>query len=261
MMKINLLPRSINERKIVKNTAILFGVLVVVVVAIGVLYTQMFLVPQVQNMQAEAQRVEAIEIEVVGIEKQRDEWKAKIPPIKQKLDFINGVLDYNLKYPRLYEEVAKWTYEKVSYLGMACDGSQVVIAARTKTLDDLGRYLLNMYRATDLFTEVTISGVPGYPLGGNSSGGGMQAQMMPPGMPMPGGEGGPEANLSGIGAIASGVSNGPAARYIMFGVNCKLKTPITAPAFGGATAGAAGAPGGAPPSPAGPMPMAPPPKG
>lgn len=239
MIKINLLPKSINERRAVKNTAILFGALVVAVVLIGVLYTQLFLIPQVQAEEQLATQTEALEKEVLKIEADtKDVRDSKIPPIQQKLDFIKGVLDYNLKYPKLYQDIAKWTYEKISYMGMGCDGTQVVMSARAKSLDDLGRFLLNMYRATDLFTEVTISGVPGYQSGASNSGnGGFQA----PGIS---GGGGPQANLAGIEAITSGVQNGPAARFIGFGVNCKLKNPIVAPAFAGAqAAGAAGTPG------------------
>lgn len=258
MIKINLLPRTINEKKVIKNTAVLFGVLVVMVAMIGVLYTQLFLVPQVQAEEQLATQTEALEQEVLGIEKQVADWKDnKIPPVQKKLTFIKDVLDYNLKYPKLYEEIAKWTYEKVAYMGMGCDGTQVTIAARTKSLDDLGRFLLNMYRATDLFTEVTISGVPGYPTAGRGGGGGYDMQAMP------GGGGGPEANLSGIGAISTGVQNAPADGYMGFMVNCKLKTPITAPAFGGAqaapgTPGASSAPVAAPGlSPGQPMPPGP----
>lgn len=236
MIKINLLPRTINERRAVKNTAILFGALVVAVVLIGVLYTQLFLIPQVQAEELLATQTEALEKEVVKIEADtKDVRESKIPPIQQKLDFIKGVLDYNLKYPKLYQDIAKWTYEKVGYAALTCDGTQVTMAAHARSLDDLGRFLLNMYRATDLFTEVTISGVPGYSTGaGNSGNSGFQA----PGIS---GGGGPQANLAGIEAIASGVQNSPAVRGIGFGVSCKLKTPIVAPAFAGAqAAGAAG---------------------
>jgi Tfp pilus assembly protein PilN len=253
MIKINLLPKSIYEKKIVKNTAVLFGVLVVAILAIGVLYTQMVLVPQVQQEEDLATQTEALEKEVIAIEGERDEWLAKIPPVKNKLTFINNVLEYNKKYPKLYEDISKWTYEKICYTGLACDGTQVSMSARARSLDDLGRYLLNMYRATDLFTEVTISGVPGYPAGANSFGGG--GISMPQGSP----GSGPQASLAGMPAIAESVMSGPMARYISFTVNCKLKTPITAPTFSGGAAAAGGDPnaaGGAAPvaAPAGPAP-------
>lgn len=253
MIKINLLPKSINEKKIVKNTAVLFGVLTIAIILIGVLYTQLVLVPQVQAEEQLATDTEAIEKEVVAIEGERDGWVAKLPPIKNKLTFINGVLEYNKKFPRLYEEIAKWTYEKIAYTGMTCDGTQVAMTARARSLDDLGRFLLNMYRATDLFTEVTISGVPGYPAGATSAGGGvMNMPQMAPGF-------GPQANLAGMPAITMGVMSGPGARYIDFTVNCKLRTPIVAPAFAGAPgAAAAGATLGMPTQPGMPQqPMAP----
>jgi Tfp pilus assembly protein PilN len=254
MIKINLLPRTINEKKVVKNTAIMFGALVVVVALIGVLYAQLFLVPQVQAEEQLATQTETLEAEVNKIETDTKGVRDKIPPLQNKLTFIKNVLDYNLKYPKLYEDIAKWTYEKVAYMGMGCDGAEVTMAARTKSLDDLGRFLLNMYRATDLFTEVTISGVPGYPMAGNTGGGspGMQ------GMQGAGG-GGPQANLSGIDAISAGVQNAPPDGYIGFMVKCKLKTPITAPAFAGAQAapGTPGAPA-TPPTMPPAMPMPPP---
>jgi len=240
MIKINLLPKSINEKKIVKNTAIAFGVLIVAIIAIGIAYTQMVLVPQVQAEELLATQTEALKKEVEGIESETKAIQDQTAPIKTKLTFINSVLDYNTKYPKLYEEIAKWTYEKIMLTGLTCDGTQVAMSARARSLDDLGRYLLNMYRATDLFTEVTITGVPGYPSGGTTTG--MPAPEIAPGF-------GPQANLAGMSAVTAGVMSGPVSKYINFTVNCKLKTPITAPVFAGGAAGAAGA-AGAPGAPA-----------
>lgn len=251
MIKINLLPKSINEKKAVRNMAVLFGVLVVAVIAIGVLYTQMVLVPQVQQEQQLVEQTKALETQVINLEGDTSKVQGSMKPISDKLTFVNAVLDYNTKYPKLYEEVAKWTYEKVAYTTMTCDGTQVQMSARARSLDDLGRFLLNMYRATDLFTEVAISGVPGYPTGGANNPGGGPVPQGPSGF-------GPQANMAGMPAIAAGVMSGPAARYIDFTVSCKLKTPIAAPAFAGAgaAAGAAGTAGA--PAVGAPTPMAPP---
>lgn len=248
MIKINLLPKSINERKIVKNTAILFGVLVVAVVAIGILYTQVFLVKQVADMQAKADYAEDLRQEVDDIESKTAGIKKDTEPINTKLNFIMGVLEYNQKFPKLYEDIAKWTYEKISYTSMVCNGMDVTMTAQARSLDDLGRFLLNMYQARDLFSQVTISGVPGYPMDSSGSSG---AQVQDVSLGAWGG-GGPQGNFAGIGAIATGVQQGPRARYIGFSVTCMLRTPIVAPAFSGAaaTTGALGAPG-MPPVPMG----------
>ncbi|MGI6294898.1 MAG: PilN domain-containing protein [Armatimonadota bacterium] len=248
MIKINLLPRTINEKAVVRNTAIMFGGLIVLVALVGVLYTQLFLIPQVRAEEDLATQTEALEQEVLGIEKEVAEWRTnKIPPVQKKLTFINDVIAYNQKYPQLYEEIAKWTYEKISYVALASNGTEVNMVARAKNLEDLGRFLLNMYRAQDLFTEVAISGVPGYPMGSADGGGGFVQQSEPTS-----GGGGPEANLAGIGAITAGVQAAPATGYIGFTVKCKLKTPIVAPTFAGQPGdgqGDQGMPGAPPPNP------------
>jgi Tfp pilus assembly protein PilN len=252
MIKINLLPKSINERRIVKNTAILFGVIVITVIAIGILYTQVFLVKQVQDMQAKADAAEQLRREVEQIEGETATIKKNTEPINTKIKFITDVLAYNQEYPKLYEDIAKWTYEKIAYTSLVCNGAVVTMTARARSLDDLGRYLLNMYQARELFSQVAISGVPGYPVESSSSG----AQVQDIGM-SPWGGGGPQGSFEGISAITAGVQQGPHAQYINFTVTCTLRTPIVAPTFG--NVGAPGAPGmpGAPPTPG----MQPPPMG
>ncbi|MEN6356580.1 MAG: hypothetical protein ABFD83_05790 [Armatimonadota bacterium] len=259
MIKINLLPRTINEKAVIRNTAIAFAVVLIAIVVGGLTYASN-LGNQVTQKESEAQAAEAWQSRVEGIQKQAQDQQSSIKPIKDKLDFINAVLKFNGVYPKLYAEVAKWTYEKVMYTGIACDGTQVVIAARTKNLDYLGRYLLNMYRATDLFTEVTISGVPGYGkdsqnLTDSGSAGTMPGAMPSPSMPpVPGPSftpSGGQSSLAGIDAISSSMQKVPGQNgWIDFTVVCKLKTPITAPSFAGA--GAAGAPGATPGAPGGP---------
>ncbi|MHB9038468.1 MAG: PilN domain-containing protein [Armatimonadota bacterium] len=267
MIKINLLPRTINEKAIIRNTALAFAVLFIAIIVGGLTYASC-LSKQVADKETEAQAAEAWEARVQGIQKQAQDQTASIKPIKDKLDFINAVLKFNGEYPKLYAEVAKWTYEKVMYTSMICDGTQVVMTARTKDLDYLGRYLLNMYRATDFFTEVTISGVPGY---GQNNQNNMMGGGLPGGMPMmPSGPAfepaGAQSSLAGIGAISSSMQRTPGGeKWVDFTVTCKLKTPIAAPSFaagaGAAAGGAAGAPGGAPSTmpggPGGPMPPMP----
>ncbi|MCE5322638.1 hypothetical protein LLG46_04885 [bacterium] len=248
MIKINLLPRTINEKAVIRNTAIAFGVVLIAIIVGGFVFSTN-LGNQVSQKESEAQAAEAWQSRVEGIQKQAADQQASVKPIKDKLDFINSVLKFNGVYPKLFSDVAKWTYEKVMYTGMACDGTQLVITAQTKNLDYLGRYLLNMYRATDLFTEVTISGVPGYGDAGaasvaNGFPNGMPGEMSPQ-MSGPSFDPGTQSSLAGISAISSSMQNIPGEKgWISFTVLCKLKTPITAPSFAGAGGSApVGAPG------------------
>ncbi|MDH7602018.1 MAG: PilN domain-containing protein [Armatimonadota bacterium] len=265
MIKINLLPRTIDQKRVVRNTAILMGIILLLIIGSGVAYS-IRLQAKVDEMEKLAAETEAWKARVENIQKQAQEVRSQIEPIKQKLDFINKVLQYNLEFPKLYEEIAKWTYEKIQLTSLQCDGQQVVMQAYAKDLDDLGRYLLNMYRAVDLFSEVTISGIPGYKQAAGQGGG-----VAPTAQPPAGGQiSGSMAPLAGIQAIQVGVQRAEAAGYapsgITFTVTCKLKKPIVAPQFsGGAQAGQPGQPGaptGGPMMPAEPMaaePMAGPP--
>ncbi|MFQ3548902.1 MAG: hypothetical protein SNJ70_04060 [Armatimonadota bacterium] len=222
MLKINLLPKTINEIQQKRNLLFLMLGLLVAVVAGGLTYWYI-LSNQVTAKEQEAAEVEAWEARVKAIIAEKDEVVASIAPIQKKVDFINKVLEYNLKFPELYEEVAKWTYEKVQYDSMSSDGTNLNMTGRVKNLDDLGRYILNMYRATDLFTEVQVSGVPGYPIRQQQAIG----EMMPEGPEMTG-QGG---SLAGLGAIAMGVVRRPAPDEITFTVACKLKNAFSAPSF------------------------------
>lgn len=248
MIKINLLPRILDHKRVIRNTALFFAFLLVVVIAGGIAYG-MKLRNDVANMEELATRTEEWEARVKGLQQQAAQLRDSIKPIQQKLDFINQVLDYNLEYPKLYERIAMWTYEKITLYSLTCDGKEVKMAARAKSLDDLGRYLLNMYRATDLFTEVTISGVPSYKslrVGGfsiNTLGG----FTMPQGLDQGGQIGGSRASLAGLEAVETGVTRTPIDPLSGFGigfeVTAKLKNPINEPQFAGAPSSASGSPG------------------
>ena len=142
--------------------------------------------------------------------------------------------------------MSRWVYEKVVLVAMSCDGAQVTLQAKVKSLEDLGRFLLNMYQATDLFAEVLVTQANGFASGSSSQ------SANPVGAPSPGGEiGGSQASLAGIGAISESVQQGPATGTLMdITVVCRLRRPIVVPTFG-AAASAPGSPGspGAPGSP------------
>lgn len=249
MIKINLLPRIIDHKRVIRNTALVFALLLVAIIGGGIAYG-MKLRGDVAKMEEMATAAEQWEAKVKGIQQQAQQMRDSIKPIKQKLDFINQVLDYNLAYPKLYEQIARWTYEKITLYSLTCDGKEVKMAARAKSLDDVGRYLLNMYRATDLFTEVTISGIPSYKTlqSGKSQPSGTGGFTLPSEVFGPGGQiQGSQANLAGLGAIEAGVARTPINLLkgfaIDFQVTAKLRKPIEEPKFAGAPAEGTATPG------------------
>jgi len=162
VLKINLLPPYILERKKVRQSAFLAGVAFLAVLAamVGWWYT---LDKKKAELTIQVQDMEQKRDQVVALEQLAKAEEDKIPPIQQKVDFIKAVLDYNEMYPKLYEELARYTYGRILYKSIQPTSDTLTIQAHARTLGDCGRYLLNMYRATHLFSSVTISAVPGYP--------------------------------------------------------------------------------------------------
>lgn len=162
MLKINLLPPYIFERRKVRQTAILFGMIFMVVLGgmvgwwIVLGQKEAALKVEVADMQAKAQQVLQLEATIKAEED-------KIPPIKERMDYFRAVMSYNTKFPALYEELTKYTYERVLYRSIQPSNNALTIQAHAKSLGDAGRYLLNMYRAKHLFSNVSMSAVPGYP--------------------------------------------------------------------------------------------------
>ncbi len=261
MLKINLLPKSIYDKLKMRNAAILFGCLALLILLAGLAYSHYVLAPSIRDMTAKADEAERIQQQVQLVRAQAKGVRDSIAPIQAKLDFINAVLKYNVEYPKLYEEVARWTYDRVVVNAMDCDGTTLTMGVRARSLNDIGRYLLNIYRATHLFApnSIGISGVPGYG-GGTASGTGTGG---PIGLQAGGAAG---TALAGIEAIGQSLERRPAeASWIDFTVTCKLKNPIVAPQFvapgaaGAEGAGPGGMPGGAagPETPAAPGPQVP----
>lgn len=161
MLKINLLPPYIFEKRKIRRTAILFGVLVGCVAA-GMFGWYSMLAARERDLNSEVLMWEQKAAEVKSLEDQAAAEEAKSPPIKSKVDFIEKVMAYNLEYPKLYEELAKYTYSRILYRSVEPSPNQLKIAAHAGSVGDCGRYVLNMYRASHIFTSVRIDGVPGW---------------------------------------------------------------------------------------------------
>jgi len=262
MIKINLLPPGIFEARVIKRLIVLFTVILIVIVA-GCMYYTSRVNAEKEQYASEAVIAEGLRDKANSLKKMKDDELAKIGPINDKLNFMDEVENFNLKYPKLYKALARYTYHKVIYsqLSVTQDGT-VTISAYAPSLMDAGRYLLNMYRATDLFSSVSISAVPGYPSDGSGTASGATsgttAAPSPPPMlptrnaafgvsPAVGSSGvssSPGGAMGGMSAIASGIERSPGKRGgFSFTVTCRLVDPgMVAPPSpdGGAAAGTPG---------------------
>mgnify|MGYP001025863736 CR=1 FL=1 len=162
MLKINLLPPYIFERRKVRQTAFLFGLIFMLTFG-GMVAWWYTLGKKEADLKEQLVVMNQRKDQVLALENTIKAEEAKIPPIKERMDYFRAVMAYNTKFPELYEELAKYTYERILYRSIQPSNNSLTIQAHAKSIGDAGRYLLNMYRARHLFSGVQISAVPGYP--------------------------------------------------------------------------------------------------
>jgi hypothetical protein len=208
VLKINLLPKYIYERRKVYRLASIFGVVFIAIV-FGMFAWWFMLGNKEIILTGQVDEMELKTSILNDLQKQVDSEKAKLPPVESKVKFMEDLMAYNVKVPQLYEELAKYTYARILYKSVTPAGSNLTIQAHAGSLADCGRYLMNMYRATHIFNSVTISAVPGW-------------------------SGTDAAPAQGAAAPSSGFD---------FTVTCALVNPIAAPAYAAPAAGGEGAPG------------------
>lgn len=239
MVKINLLPPGLYEKKIIRNLAIMFAVLAMMIVGGGVGY-KIKLASDIRHMTAEVENIEARQKMVQGLKANVQQEAAKLAPIQAKVKFIEDVFAHNEKWPKLYEELARYTYKKVLYRRLTPSENGLQIEAFTPSISDAGRFLLNMYRANDVFSSVTISGLPGYPRERSDTASAGTLGMIPPGQtqataPLPTGVSPHLYRYGGMEAVSTGVARAAteALSGLNFTVTCALREQITAPALPG----------------------------
>ncbi len=277
MLKINLLPAYIIEQEKIRKFATIFGVLVLAVI-VGMLFYYKTLRDHHNNLKNELAAVQVIEQRVKQLQAETQKIKSDNQTILNKVKFINDVLEYNLKVPRLYRELAKYTYKNIVYSQITVTSNQITIEAYARNISDAGQYLLNLYKATHLFSSVSINAVPGYPAAvatvSKTEGQQPLPQMVPGAVPMTGMPAGPEmrASVQPTSVFPYAPITSPLSRALSasaqqqqealaghgfhlpplkppkkpprpvgftFTVTCILKEPITPPVYG-QTAGAAG---------------------
>jgi hypothetical protein len=162
VLKINLIPKYIYEKRKARQLVILFVVLVLGVGA-GMFGWFAVLNKQKQEITVQVADMEQKKAEVDALTAEAAAEEGKAPPMQSKVSFVEGVMNYNNEYPKLYEELSRYTYSRVLYKSIEpATGTQLKIGARARSVGDCGRYLMNMYRASQLFSSVTIDAVPTY---------------------------------------------------------------------------------------------------
>ncbi len=170
MLRINLLPAYIGEKKKTR-LAVVGASLLVAAVAGGSLFAWNHQKQLVETRETEATAKETEATAVTQLQTDATGIRSAIKPITDKRDFIDAVLFYNKLRPRIYRRVARYTTNNVEFSSMNVSGQALAVSAFAKKTSDVGRFLITMFGNPDL-SAVSVTGVPGWSGPGGIAGGG-----------------------------------------------------------------------------------------
>jgi Tfp pilus assembly protein PilN len=159
MLRINLLPAYVAQRRITKTLLFVYAIgIVATAVLLGGVYFAF--TNQATHWKEMGDAAAAAETKVDGLNQQATTVTQSIGPIQANLTWVNAVKQYNLAYPKIYETVAKYTSPKILYNSISLNGTTLALSGYTPSLADLGRYLLEMYKEPDATAVALTSGIP-----------------------------------------------------------------------------------------------------
>ncbi len=235
MLKIDLLPSYVRERRKVKPAIILVVVIILVEVAL-LLGASMKVKGAIAATQKELDEIEPVAKQVESLEAEAQSELATVKPAIDRVKYYEDMAKLGDQFVKLIDAVNEYIYEKVTVQNFQTDGSSVSFTAVTDSTESFGRFLLNFLRCPAV-TNVSVSTNIG---GGGGAGGGAM-----PGVPgIPGGGPGMPPGIGGPPGGAAAPVAGGGAELITVNVSCTV-TPdykVTVPTLGGAAPAAA--PGG-----------------
>jgi hypothetical protein len=159
MLRINLLPSYVAQRRQNKKFIAGWTTIFIVAVALALAFQYAYLVPKDAQETSLANIALAATGVITADQTEASTIKSGVAPIQGKLDFYNKVHQYNLLYPQLYLNIARYSSPKILYYKMSVMGTTLTIDAYTPSIEALGRYLQWMYTEPDI-TSVNISAIP-----------------------------------------------------------------------------------------------------
>jgi cell division protein FtsB len=264
MLRINLLPAYIAERRKTRTAIVLSSAFFALVCA-GLLFWFVTLSQQVTQREEEATAEEQKKAEVDAIKSKTSQILSQIQPLQDKVDFVKNVKFHNTLAPSIYRNAAKYTIRQVEYNSMKIAGNTLSIGgfvsgeggkgepSGKQSVQNFGRYLITFFGNPDI-TALSVAGLPGYPSPATGTGSATNAG----GGGIPGFPGGPAGGAGGQidpsgqfpGGQTAALGQLPSRPGFPFTATATLKRAVTSPTVptsaggGAATAGGfGGAPG------------------
>ncbi len=162
MLRINLLPPYVQQRRLTKRLVPVFVALFVVCVALP-LAGYFYLHQKLTTLTGEANDAVEGKGKTDALKAEATTTIAQVGPIQQKLQFFTDVDAYDRKWVALYAQLAQTT-PKSSFIydGAAITGPDMAIKAYSPSVEKVGQYLQVMYHEPD-FSTVAVDHIPAYP--------------------------------------------------------------------------------------------------
>jgi len=168
MLRINLLPPYVTQRRLTKRLVPVFALLVLLSVALPLLWYAT-MQTHLKDLTQQAETAEQAKAANDALEAQAGSTKAKVKPIQDKVDFVAAAHAYIRAQYAVFNAIADQSPSPRSNAGFIYSGiapgagySSVVIKAYSPSVEQVGRYLQAMYQAP-VFSSVAVDKIPGYP--------------------------------------------------------------------------------------------------
>ena len=162
MLRINLLPPYVQQRRLTKTLIPIFVVIFALFVALP-LAAYFYLHGKLTALTQEAADAVAGKGKTDALKAEATTTLAQVDPINAKLQFVKDIYAYERKWVALYNTLAETTPKSsFIYTGAEVTGPTMSIKAYSPSVEEVGRYLQVMYHEPD-FSTVAVDHIPAYP--------------------------------------------------------------------------------------------------
>src|SRR5688572_12142558 len=161
MLKINLLPPYINQRKQVRVAAVIVALLVAA--EIGTLVVMRNgPIAEKNRLTSEKSDKEGKLAQLNQIGTRSSTVLAEEGTFKPTVDFFRSVEDFNRQHPNLYENTARYTFSEIMFLNLEAQQTQLQFNGYASNPTHVSRMLIGLTRSPDFQGLPQITGLPQY---------------------------------------------------------------------------------------------------
>ncbi len=162
MLRIDLLPKYVQQRRLTRRLVPLFLFIFALFVAVP-LALYFYEKGQLATITQQANDAVTGKAKTDALKSQATTTISQVAPIQAKLQFVTDGDAYMRKWVALYNTLADTTPKSsFIYTGASVSGTTMSIKAYSPSVEEVGRYLQVMYHEPD-FVTVAVDRIPAYP--------------------------------------------------------------------------------------------------